>query len=37
MPFRQSLVHGGDNGLIRQHRIGVFHPAFAKIAHFLRD
>ena len=35
MSFRQSLVHRRNNGLIRQHRIGVLHPVFAKIAHLL--
>jgi hypothetical protein len=35
MPFRQCLIHGCNNGFIRQHRIGVLHPVFAKIAHFL--
>jgi hypothetical protein len=33
MAFRQSLVHRRDNLVIRQQRIGVLHPVFAKIAH----
>ena len=33
----QSLVHDCDDVLIRQHRVGVFHPVFAKIAHFFGD
>jgi hypothetical protein len=37
MTFRQSLVHGRNNRFIRQHRIGVLHPAFAKIAHLLSN
>jgi hypothetical protein len=35
MTFRQCLVHGCDNLLIRQHFVGMCHPVFAKIAHFL--
>jgi hypothetical protein len=37
MPFRQSLVHGRNDRFIRQHRIGVLHPVFAQITHFLRN
>jgi hypothetical protein len=37
MPFRQCLVHGRNDRFIRQDRIGVLHPVFAKIAHFVRD
>ena len=37
MPPRQSLVHRCDNVLVREHRIGVLHPVFTKIAHFLGD
>jgi len=37
MPPRQSFVHGCDNVLVREHRVGVLHPVFAKIAHFLGD
>jgi len=37
MPFHQRFVHGGYDLLVRQHLIGVRHPAFAKIAHFLSD
>jgi hypothetical protein len=35
MSFRQGLVHRRNDVFIRQHLIGVFHPVFAKIAHFL--
>jgi hypothetical protein len=34
MSFRQGLVYGCDNVLVRQNRVGVRHPAFAKIADF---
>ena len=37
MPSRQSLVHRRDNVLVREHRVGVLHPVFTKIAHFLGD
>ena len=37
MPFHQRFVHGGDDLLVRQHLIGVRHPDFAEIAHFLSD
>jgi predicted phage-related endonuclease len=36
-PFRQRLIHGRNDALIRQHRISVLHPVFAKIAHFLSN
>jgi len=34
MPPRQRLVHRSYDLFIRQHSVGVFHPTFAKIAHF---
>jgi len=34
MPVCQGLVHRRHNGFIREHHIGVLHPAFTKIAHF---
>jgi hypothetical protein len=37
MSLRQSLIHGCDNIFVRQHRVGVYQLAFAKIADFLRD
>jgi hypothetical protein len=37
MPFHQCFVHGGYYLLVRQRLIGVCHPAFAQIAHFLSD
>ena len=37
MPFRQSLVHGRDDVLVREHRVGVLHPIFTKIADLLGD
>ena len=37
MPPRQRFVHRSYDLFIRQHPVGVFHPAFAKIAHFFGD
>ncbi len=37
MALPQCVVDDRDNLLIGQHFVGVFHPVFAKIAHFLRD
>ena len=37
MPSRQRLVHRSDDLFIRQHPVGMFHPTFAKIAHFFGD
>jgi len=37
MPPRQRLVNCRHDLLVRQHLIGVRHPLFAKIAHFLGD
>ena len=37
MPPRQRFVHRSYDLFIRQHPVGVFHPTFAKIAHFFGD
>jgi hypothetical protein len=37
MPFRQRFVYRSYDPFIRQHLVGVFHPTFAKIAHFFGD
>src|SRR5262249_9388618 len=37
MSFGQSLVHGRNHGLVRQHRIGMLHPVSAEIAHSLSN
>ena len=37
MPLHQRFVHGSYDLFVRQHLIGVCHPAFAEIAHFLSN
>lgn len=37
MPLRQRFVHGSYDLFVRQHLIGVCHPAFAEVAHFLSN
>jgi hypothetical protein len=37
MPPRQRFVHRSYDLFIRQHPVGMSHPVFAKIAHFLGD
>jgi hypothetical protein len=37
MPPRQRFVHRSYDLFIRQHPVGVCHPLFAEIAHFLSD
>ena len=37
MSLHQRFVHGSHDLFVRQHLIGVCHPAFAEIAHFLSD
>jgi hypothetical protein len=37
MSLPHGLIHNRDNLFVRQHLIGMRHPAFAKIVHFLRD
>jgi hypothetical protein len=37
MALRQRFIYRRHDLLIRQHPVGVRHPVFAKIAHFLKD
>ena len=37
MPLRQGVVYRRHDLFICQHLIGVLHPVFAKITHFVSD